>query len=131
MFNHTSVEADTTYHYVAFGYNGSSYEGEDAVLNRASVEVIGGNSATSTGRSDCFVATVCYQDSDAQEVQALRKFRDKVLMNSYRGKKIIALYYAVGPKLASWIKKRDCFKNFIRECLDPVSKSAEFLTGDY
>jgi len=131
MFSHTSVQAGTTYNYVAFGYNGSSYEGQNSLLNRASVTVIGGNSAASTGRSDCFVATVCYQDGNAPEVKALRKFRDKILKKSYQGKEFIAWYYAFGPKLAGWIKKRDCFKNFLRVYLDPAAKSAKFLTGDY
>ncbi len=127
--NHTNVENGKTYHYVGFGYDGSSYEGSYAVKNRASVTVLGGSSGTSTGRSDCFVATVCYGSKDCREVKALRRFRDRVLVNTFTGKRFIAVYYAVGPYLASWIKDKAAFKKIIRKGIDPIAKCADWLIG--
>ncbi|MFH1094184.1 MAG: CFI-box-CTERM domain-containing protein, partial [Candidatus Omnitrophota bacterium] len=129
LFNHTDVENGLTYHYAAFGYDGSAYEGNDALTNRASVTIIGGSSGTSTGRSDCFIATVCYGSKDSIKVNALRLFRDKVLVNTFSGKQFIAEYYVVGPKLAKWIEDKEAFKRIIRECLDPIARCAAMITG--
>ncbi len=127
--NHTNVENGKTYHYVGFGYDGSSYEGNNAAKNRASVTVVGGSSGTSTGRSDCFVATVCYGSKNSSEVQMLRSFRDRVLVNTFAGKQFIAAYYVIGPKLAHWIEDKEVFKKIIRKGLDPVVWFAGRLVG--
>lgn len=55
----------------------------------------------------CFVATVVYGREDAPEVQTLREVRDKVLMQSYFGRKFVDFYYSgFGEKTAQVIKDR-------------------------
>lgn len=129
LFNHTSIETGETYHYVGFGYDGTTYEGNNALGNRASVTVIGGSSGTSTGRSNCFVATVCYGSKSSNQVRTLRMFRDKVLVNTFAGKQFIAVYYAIGPDFARWIENKETLKKLVRECLDPIAGCAARLTG--
>ena len=77
----------------------------------------------------CFVATACYNDPQAQEVLVLRKFRDRHLMNDYRGRQFIAVYYIVGPKMAAIIDRNEGLKRLSRQCLNPVVKCVKFLTG--
>ena len=54
----------------------------------------------------CFVATVVYGDINAPQVEALRGFRDNVLMQSELGKTFVNFYYSgAGEKTANLIKK--------------------------
>ncbi|RJQ17604.1 hypothetical protein C4573_01340 [Candidatus Woesearchaeota archaeon] len=54
----------------------------------------------------CFVATAVYGDRNAPQVNALREFRDTVLMNSVAGRAFVDFYYSgVGKKTAGFIKK--------------------------
>jgi hypothetical protein len=41
----------------------------------------------------CYIATVCYGDDMSLEVIKFREFRDKILKNSYLGRKFIRFYY--------------------------------------
>ena len=54
---------------------------------------------------NCFVATACYGDINAPEVNALREWRDDILANHIFGRVFIRLYYRHGPYLAAWINK--------------------------
>ncbi|HBW15703.1 MAG TPA: hypothetical protein DEF41_06125 [Desulfovibrio sp.] len=54
--------------------------------------------------SACFVATAAFGDTTHPAVVALREFRDKKLMTWAGGRKIVAVYYTVGPYLADAIR---------------------------
>lgn len=55
----------------------------------------------------CFVATAVYGNRNAPEVNALRGFRDYVLMKNPIGETIVQLYYSgIGKKAANLIKTR-------------------------
>ena len=128
-FNHTDIAADVTYHYVGFGCDGTNYEGGTSVQNRANVAVMGIAGSSNTGRSNCFVATVCYGSADAREVNNLRKFRDKFLLNTYPGTELVAVYYAIGPYFASLIEDKDDLKIIVRQFLQPLAECARILNG--
>ena len=54
---------------------------------------------------ECFIATAVYGDANAPQVQALRNFRDEVLMQNAAGKAFVAFYYSgMGEKTAEFIK---------------------------
>ena len=133
-YNHTNVSANTTYHYVAFGYDGTDYEGAVATTNRGSVTVLQGSGTSSddsSGSSNCFVATACYGDQHAPEVMNLRKLRDNHLMHDYRGREFVCFYYIVGPKLAAMISSNDFAKKTVRYWLGPLVKISKILNkGD-
>ena len=67
-----------------------------------------GNSNTqkvSASNSDCFVVTAIYDgDCDHKDVQLLRRWRDENLASTVAGKRLILLYYKIGPYLASIVK---------------------------
>lgn len=55
-------------------------------------------------KSNCFVATACFDNEDHPTVAALRNFRDESLACSTSGKAFIAWYYRNGPTLAKFVK---------------------------
>jgi hypothetical protein len=127
-YNQTDVVAGTTYNYVAFGYNGTVYDGASAATNRGTATAFLSSGSSDSGSSkSCFVATVCYGNQQAREVVLLRSFRDKYLMRDYRGREFVALYYIFGPRFASMIKNNDPAKKIGRCALDPLVNIAEFL----
>jgi hypothetical protein len=59
----------------------------------------------SASNSDCFVVTAIYDgDCDHKDVQLLRRWRDEKLASTVAGKRLILLYYKIGPYLASIVK---------------------------
>jgi len=74
--------------------------------------------------SDCFVATVAYGSPMADDLHILRWFRDDYLIPNVVGKKLVSVYYLIGPMLASWISKSDTKRDWLRNwVLKPVVKS--------
>jgi len=71
--------------------------------------------------SNCYIATVCYGDINALEVQYLRNFRDNNLSLTKTGRFFISLYYAVSPYIAKKLKHQKAVTTFIRIfVLDPI-----------
>jgi hypothetical protein len=62
----------------------------------------------------CFVATAALSP-DAAEVEALRRWRDRVLLSSAPGRLLVAAYYRVSPPLARWIAARPAWRRVVRE----------------
>jgi hypothetical protein len=67
---------------------------------------------------DCFIATVCYRDTDAPELIALRKWRDCVLSKRISGRAFIRIYYRFGPSLANQLEKHPSLQPFVRGVID-------------
>lgn len=75
------------------------------------------------GSSNCYIATVCYEDSNSVEVEALRQFRDNHLSKSLIGQKFIDLYYSYSPKIAENMKgKKNLNKSIKLLILNPLVK---------
>lgn len=56
--------------------------------------------------SECFIATVVYDDIEASQIKILRKFRDNKLSNMTLGRAFIIFYYdGFGKRAAKCIKK--------------------------
>jgi len=53
----------------------------------------------------CFIATAVYGDAHAPEVEILRVYRDRVLMQTPLGRKAVEFYYSgVGERTAEFIR---------------------------
>lgn len=73
------------------------------------------------GPLSCFIATAAYGSQTAQELDILRAFRDKVLVQSQMGRGFVDTYYTVSPPLAEYIVVHEELRTFVREALlNPV-----------
>lgn len=78
---------------------------------------------TVLAKAKCFVATVACGTMWAPEVETLRRFRDQVLARSRWGCVAIALYWRIGPRLASWLETRPRTRFLVRAlAIRPVCK---------
>lgn len=66
------------------------------------------------GGGGCFVATAAFGHPDAAEVMMLRDFRDRRLMTNRPGRALVALYYAVSPPVADFIRDKPLLKSVVR-----------------
>jgi len=77
--------------------------------------------------SPCFVATAAYGAPMAQDIRALRRFRDRQLLNNAAGSALVSAYYAVGPTLANAIRDHDDVRSWVRVALRPLVSLARTL----
>jgi len=81
--------------------------------NRASLE-------TFVKRENCFIATAAYGSYFSPQVKVLRSFRDKILLPTTMGTKLVHLYYEYSPPIANFIQDREYLKSVIRAILTPI-----------
>ena len=68
----------------------------------------------------CFVATAAYGSLLANDVEMLRRFRDRMLKRSVLGELAVETYYTFGPALAGVIGESDLLRSTARDALAPV-----------
>ena len=68
--------------------------------------------------SDCFIATVIYQDICHPKITLLRKYRNQVLYQSAWGRIFVRVYYFIGPGLAKIINRIHFLKTLFQMILD-------------
>ena len=73
---------------------------------------------TTKSESGCYIATAVYGTYDCPEVWTLRRYRDKVLDNSWYGRLFIRTYYAVSPTLVKWFGATEWFRNLFYKPLN-------------
>jgi hypothetical protein len=101
----------------------------DGLCNQSSEEAIASFRTPErvfTTVSPCFIATATYGSPLAQEIGALRAFRDRYLASHAPGRALIALYYEHGPELASWVRREPWLRSATRAILDPVVHVVEW-----
>jgi hypothetical protein len=82
------------------------------------------------GYFGCFIATAAYGTPAAEQIDALREFRDVVLLESKMGSQFVALYYRLSPPVADFIAGNEVVRTLVRELLvDPIVWLVE-ATGD-
>ncbi|MEM2089758.1 MAG: CFI-box-CTERM domain-containing protein [Candidatus Pacearchaeota archaeon] len=66
---------------------------------------------SSSSGSICYLTTACVRSmnlpDDCLELNVLRHFRDKILMQEPRGKKAVREYYRIAPEIVQAIEERD------------------------
>ncbi|HPA72256.1 MAG TPA: hypothetical protein PKY31_08310 [Spirochaetota bacterium] len=82
---------------------------------------------------ECFIATAAFGSALAEEVVALRRFRDSVLRKSVPGRAFIGLYYRYSPPAARFIGRHETLRGAARAVLVPVAAAVShpriFLGG--
>jgi outer membrane biosynthesis protein TonB len=82
------------------------------------------------GAQQCFIATAAYGDAGEGHVLTLRRFRDRVLLASEFGRRLVDGYYRVSPPLASAIRERPWACALVRGVLAPVVVLAGAALGE-
>jgi hypothetical protein len=78
----------------------------------------------------CFIATAAFGTPMAEEIQALRDFRDAYLMTNPPGRWFVAAYYKCSPPIAHAIARNGVARAVVRTALVPVIWMAKIvLTG--
>lgn len=70
--------------------------------------------------SPCFIATAAFGTPMADEVGALRRYRDRHLMNHPVGRLLVDTYYRWAPPLAAWLRGHPTAKAVVRAGLAPL-----------
>jgi hypothetical protein len=70
--------------------------------------------------SPCFVATAAYGTPMAEEIRALRRFRDRHLRSNAAGRALVSVYESVGPDLAAVIREDEQLRAAARILLAPA-----------
>jgi hypothetical protein len=68
----------------------------------------------------CFIATAAYGTPMAEEINALRRFRDEEMEPNLLGRHFVTLYYDVSPRFARVIARSGNMKALIRLNLKPI-----------
>ncbi|HEX3761038.1 MAG TPA: fibronectin type III domain-containing protein [Kofleriaceae bacterium] len=68
----------------------------------------------------CFVATAAYGSVLANDVEMLRRFRDRMLRRSVLGELAVETYYTFGPTVAGVIGESDLLRSTARGVLAPL-----------
>lgn len=71
-------------------------------------------SAKPQEKSQCFVATACFNDAGHVDVETFRLFRDQILTHHHSGRWFIAFYYQYGQGWARWLDRNTVWKPPIR-----------------
>ncbi|MCX7977581.1 MAG: hypothetical protein N2578_01115 [Bdellovibrionaceae bacterium] len=65
-------------------------------------------------RPRCFIATSAFESPTAPEVLYLQQFRDSRLRNSAFGRRLIATYYRLSPRIAELLDQNSAVKPIVR-----------------
>ena len=72
------------------------------------------------GGGGCFIATAAYGTDSADDVMALRRFRDERLLETATGRALVKLYYKLSPPLAAFIAERPLLRKITRTGIAPA-----------
>ncbi|MFT3842084.1 MAG: hypothetical protein QM723_34150 [Myxococcaceae bacterium] len=72
----------------------------------------------------CFIATATFGE-DAPELDAFRRFRDRVLMPRGWGRAAIESYYWCGPPVSRWLSRKPWRRRMMRSVLSRVHQRLE------
>ena len=84
-----------------------------------------GTNETGPGTLSCFIATAAYGTPFENDVLVLRRFRDRFLLPSEQGRKLVELYYTYSPPAAEMIQHHEELRKLVRKVLSPVVRGIE------
>lgn len=116
-FNDSTLIPQTAYQYRMKAYNAA---GQSGYSNESMATTLQASSAGGAGGGGCFIATAAYGSPMAGQVQVLREFRDRYLMDNAMGRSAVDFYYRNSPTVARYIELHPSTKPIARAVLWPV-----------
>ena len=113
---------ETDYWIAVRALDGCNARGEMAVTQFSTPAIV------FTTVSPCFVATAAYGTPMADEITALRRFRDRYLRGNAVGEMLVSTYEEVGPGLADAIRDDEGARAIPRTLLTPFVWVARIVT---
>jgi hypothetical protein len=95
------------------GFSGGGIVGSPSAPSAPSVSAGGGGSS-------CFIATAAYGTPFAYDIDILRAFRDRFLVDNAVGRAFVETYYKLSPGPAEYISRHDGLRAATRMVLKPV-----------
>ena len=102
--------------YLTGPYN-SNFMGYGSVAPPTAEPIDNGGSG---GGGGCFIATAAYGSSIANNVVALKDFRDNILLKNSVGRSFMRFYYEISPPLADYIGEHQNLRIAVRLSLTPI-----------
>jgi len=102
----------------------------NAAINPGAPEISGDAiDSNCNGQLDCFIATASFGSALEGKIDALRTFRDNVLMSNHWGRILVDLYYGYSPPVAAYLYTHDAAKITVRTLLLPVVGAAWMINS--
>jgi hypothetical protein len=80
-----------------------------------------GHPSSTGGGGFCFIATAAYGTDTARQLDVLREFRDKLLLPSTVGARLVSFYYRTSPPIADFISRHEALRTIVRVgFVDPI-----------
>ena len=105
--------------------------GKTVTVNVGNVGAGGGTGAREAGGGpgvSCFIATAAYGTPFSDDVATLRRFRDRFLLPTEPGRKLVGLYYRYSPPVADAIRQDEDVRKLVRTVLAPAVRAIELIT---
>ncbi len=122
-FQTTENATLATAHNVALGglSEGTRYYYRVRSANPGTGAIAISNEYTFVSKSRCFIATAAYGTPTNEEINILRRFRDRVLLRNKLGAAFVAFYYRTSPPIADFISRHEFIRTIVREgFVDPL-----------
>lgn len=117
-YKDTDVASGQIYSYVVTAVDETN-QNESNYSNEASAFIVELSSFSSSGGGSCFIATSAFGTPLAEEVQVLSRFRDEYLLQTKSGRRLVSIYYKIGPLISHEVEKSDTLKSVVRATLRP------------
>ncbi len=73
-----------------------------------------GSKVQQVEESPCFIATAAFGSPLSRELQALRDFRDRILIRRPVGRLIVRMYYTASPPVARMVARSEELRQLVR-----------------
>ncbi len=116
VYNDTNLSSNETFYY----YKVRAYNSQKVYSYYSNEAFVRFQIQSSSGSKSCFIATAAYGTPYHPDIDVLRNFRDKYLLNFDLGRAFVKLYYKFSPPVAHVISKSLLLRAIVLSLLLPI-----------